>query len=319
VGGDVLKVHRFFLPILPALYLLLTICVDKILAWISSPPKKSVVFILALLSIATLSFVLPKKWIADARGAEKGLVEKMEFTAEYLNQHYPQRFTIALPTIGTLSYLLGERAQVIDMLGLVDRYIAKNPEKLPGIAATWKERKYNSRYVLSRDPDFILFSTGYKPSAPAERALFLHSKFRQNYFVLPVMKDEVTYVPAYKRKGDYSKQDEVFPDARFVDLFYEAVSLSMRGKHMAAIEKMNEVIGAGPADYGLPYELIGMYYMELQDFQRAERYLKKALEVDDHTVFAHMYLVSIYEMQGREEEAEKERSKVYLYDPNFPW
>ena len=133
------------------------------------------------------------------------------------------------------------------------------------------------------------------------------------------MKDEITYVPAYKRKGAFSGQDEVFQDARFVDLFYEAVSLSMRGKHMAAIEKMHEVVGAGPADYGLPYELIGMYYMELQDFQRAERYLKKALEVDDHTVFAHMYLVSIYKMQGREEEAQKERSKVYLYDPNFPW
>jgi tetratricopeptide (TPR) repeat protein len=205
------------------------------------------------------------------------------------------------------------------MLGLVDRYIAKNPEKLPGIAATWKERKYNSRYVLSRDPDFILFSTGYKPSAPAERALFLHSKFRRNYFVLPVMKDETTYVPAYKRKGDYFGKDEVFEDARFVDLFYEAVSLSMRGRYMAAIEKMNEVIAAGPQDYGLPYEWIGMYYMELQDFQRAERYLKKALEIDDHTVFAHMYLVSIYKMQGREEEAEKERRKVYLYDPNFPW
>ena len=319
VGGDVLKVHRFFLPILPALYLLLVICVDKVLAWIENHATRRAVLAFVLLAISALFFASPHKWIRDARGAEKGLVEKMEFTAEYLNEHYPQRFTIALPTIGTLSYLLGERAQIIDMLGLVDRYIAKNPEKLPGIAATWKERKYNSDYVLSRDPDFILFSTGYKPSAPAERALFLHSKFRRNYFVLPVMKGEMTYVPAYKRKGDYSEQDELFRDARFVDLFYEAVSLSMRGRHMAAIEKMHEVTGAGPADYGLPYELIGMYYMELQDFQRAERYFKKALEVDDHTVFAHMYLVSIYRMQGREEEAEKERRKVYLYDPDFPW
>jgi len=319
VGGDVLKVHRFFLPILPALYLLLVICADRVSRWIKNRLRKSAILAFVLLGISALFYASPYTWIADARGAEKGLVEKMEFTAEYLNEHYPQRFTIALPTIGTLSYLLGERAEVIDMLGLVDRYIAKNPEKLPGIAATWKERKYNGRYVLSRDPDFILFSTGYKPSAPAERALFLHSKFRQNYFVLPVMKDKITYVPAYKRKGDYSGEDELFPDARFVDLFYEAVSLSMRGKHVAAIEKMNEVLGAGPTDYGLPYELIGMYYMELQDFQRAERYLKKALEVDDHTVFAHMYLVSIYKMQGREEEAAKERSKVHLYDPDFPW
>jgi len=281
--------------------------------------KKRLTLVFVLVAISSLYFVFPYKWIRDARGAEKGLVEKMEFTAEYLNEHYPENFTIALPTIGALSYLLGERAQVIDMLGLVDRYIPRHPEKIPGIAATWKERKYNSRYVLSRDPDFILFSTGYKPSAPAERALFLHSKFRQNYFVLPVMKDKTTYVPVYKRKGGFSGKDEVFEDARFVDMFYEAVSLSMRGRHMAAIEKMNEVIGAGPQDYGLPYELIGMYYMELQDFQRAERYLKKALEVDDHTVFAHMYLVSIYKMQGREEDAEKEKSKVYLYDPNFPW
>jgi arabinofuranosyltransferase len=319
VGGDVLKVHRFFLPILPALYLLLVICADQVFTWIKDPVKKRVVLVFVLLSISALYFLLPRRWIADARGAEEGLVEKMEFTAEYLNEHHPERFTIALPTIGTLSYLLGDRAQVIDMLGLVDKYIPRHPENIEGIGATWKERKYNSRYVLSRDPDFILFSTGYKPSAPAERALFLHSKFRQNYFVLPVMKDAVTYVPAYKKKGEYSGKDELFKDSRFVDLFYEAVSLSMRGRYMAAIDKMNEVLSAGPKDFGLPYELIGMYYTELQDFQRAERYLKKALEVDDHTVFAHMYLVSIYKMQGRDEEAEQERSKVYLYDPNFPW
>jgi arabinofuranosyltransferase len=319
VGGDVLRVHRFFLPIIPSLYLLLVICADRTFVWIKSMAMKRITLGLLLFTISALYFVVPRQGIREVREAERGLVQKMEFTAEYLNNNYPDKFTIALPTIGTLSYLLGPRVQIIDMLGLVDGYIARHPENMAGIAATWKERKYNSEYVLSREPDFILFSTGYKPSAPAERALFLHAKFRQNYFVLPVMKNKVDYVPVYQRKGYFSGKDEIFGDSRFIDRFYEAVSLSMRGQYQAAIDKMNEMLSIGPGDFGIPYELMGMYCMELRDFSRAERYFKMALEIDDHTVFSHMYLVLIYNMQGRKEEAEKERRKVYLYDPHFPW
>lgn len=319
IGGDVLKAHRFFLPILPIFYLLFVVCLQKLIVWIRSSIVQRAVVTAVLLLASSAFFLIPHGWIREVRAAEEGLVEKMRFVAEYFNEHYRGSFTIALPTIGAASYYLGTEVRVIDMLGLTDRYISRHPEKIEGIAATWKERKYNSRYVLSRDPDFILFSTGHKPSAPAERALLLNSKFRQNYFVIPILEDEMRFVPVFKMKGVYSGENEIFEDTRFVDLFYDGVSLAMRGRHRQAIDRLNEVVLIAPKDFALPYELMGQYSIELIEYLAAEGYFKKAIEIDDHTVLSHVFLASIHQANGRDEEAEKERRKVYLYDPNFPW
>ena len=93
----------------------------------------------------------------------------------------PTDFSVAASTIGVLSYKLpGHR--IIDLLGLTDSTIARHPEPaIAGIESSWRERGYNTPYVLASAPDYISFSTGVKPSAPAERALFLYPQFLDSY------------------------------------------------------------------------------------------------------------------------------------------
>ena len=105
----------------------------------------------------------------------------MLFTAKELKKSDQSNFTVALPTIGIFGYeLIGH--DIIDMLGLTDSTIARYSEKpIPGMQSTWKEQKHNSQYLLKREPDYIIFSTGAKPSAPAEKALLLYPQFLNSY------------------------------------------------------------------------------------------------------------------------------------------
>jgi arabinofuranosyltransferase len=319
VGGDVLKAHRFFLPILPFLYLLLVISVRECFSRFKREVKHSMVQVILLVSIALLFFFLPYRWIRDVRTAETALVEGMRFRAEYLRASFPPPFLVAISTIGSISYHLGTKITVIDMLGLTDRNISRHPETLEGIAPTWKERKYNTRYLLSRDPDFILFSTGVKPSAPAERALFLNSKFRRNYSPVYVPFGEGRFVPVFRRKGSFREKNEIFTDTRFIELFAQALHLRQAGEISEAIQTLKEVISIGPQDFALPYELMGQYYYEAKDFSSAEECMHEAIELDEYSVMAHLHLARIYVRDGRQKEAESETEKVLRYNPNFQW
>jgi tetratricopeptide (TPR) repeat protein len=320
IGGDVLMVHRFFLPILPLLYLLLVICLQRIHIKFKSGLRARKVLIFLLLSISALFFLLPHKWIRGVRAAERQLVDRMQFVAEYLGRNYGPSFSLAATTIGSVSYYSGTDAKIIDMLGLTDKYISRHPEKFEGIAATWKERRYNTRYLLSLDPDFILFSTGLRPSAPAERALFLNSEFRQNYYVIPIFLKKTKFLYIFRRKGSYSKKNEVFEDARFVDLFCDGALLHIKWKrYKEAIEKFEKAALVCPQDFALAYELMGICYFKLGNHTMAEECLKRAIRIEDWSVMAHWYLALIYQYAGQSEKAEEEKNKVYLYDPNFPW
>ncbi len=319
VGGDVLKVHRFFLPILPVLYLLVTVFLRKLYVRMKGDSKVRIALVIISFSIPVVFFLVPHKWIRDVRDVEKSLVEGMQYRAEYLKAYFQTGFSISVTTIGSISYYLGTDSKVIDMLGLTDKYISRHPEEFEGITATWKERRYNTRYLLSLDPDFILFSTGLKPSAPAERALFLNSKFRENYSPIYVPFGRKRFAAIFRGKGRYSKTNEVFGDVRFVDLFVEALHLRQAGKGQEAIEKLKQVISIGPEDFALPHMLLGQYYYGAQDFSEAETYLKKAIELDKYSVMAHFCLARIYLSDGRLEEAKEEKRKVLLYNPAFPW
>lgn len=318
IGGDVLKVHRFFLPILPLLYLLFFLCLRAVTVRFRTRIIRNTLVVASLLP-PVLFFLVPHRWIYETRAVEKGLVEKMKFFAGYLEKSYGDGFSIAVTTIGSISYHLGTDVRVIDMLGLTDKYVSQHPEQITGIIVTWKERKYNSQYVLSQEPDFILFSTNYKPSAPAERALLLNSEFRQNYCVVPMVKEGTIFYPIFKRKGEYAKENQVFGDAQFVNLFYDAAHLHREGKYRAAIPQLKKVAELAPPDFAVVYELLGQCYFNLGDLAAAEEHLKKAIEISDCSVIARLYLVAVYQNTGRPVEAEAERKKALQYDPNFPW
>lgn len=313
VGGDVLKAHRFFLPVLPFLYLLFSL----VLARFYLIKKKGFVNltapILTVVAFSALTFFLPRNWLMNVRVAEIGLSLKMFKYAERLRQSFGTDFTLAISTIGAISYFT--EARVIDMLGLTDPYIAKHPEEIPGIFSTWKEKKFNTQYLLSLDPDVIMFSTGIKPSAPAERALFLSSKFRENYY--PYYFPERILLVVYLRKGEYLKENEVFPDARFVNLYNEVINLQGKRDLQACLDRLEEILEVGPKDFAWAYEQLGKCYFLLGNTEAGKKYAQKAIEIDDYCTTAHMLLHEIYLIEGDTTAAIQEKDKILLHNPEM--
>jgi len=179
IGGDVLKVHRFFVPLAPLFIGLMVVALGSLF-------RKKYLWLPALGLILAWQIYIPLDYVRTYHLMETDLNDKMSRHAKQLAQIDNTEFSVAASTIGVFGYrLMGHR--VIDMLGLTDTTIARHPEEpTQGLTSTWRENKYNSGYLLRCSPDYILFSTGYKPSAPAEKALFLYSEFLKCYRTIPL-------------------------------------------------------------------------------------------------------------------------------------
>jgi tetratricopeptide (TPR) repeat protein len=184
IGGDVLHVHRFWLPILPAGCVLVARGATAAGASLAEraggriPAAAAAAVIVAVL----IGTGLQRNWAAiqSRRATEIGFVRNMTETGQWLARSLPAGAKIAITTVGAISYYSG--LEVIDMLGLTDRTVARNPKRIPGLDDTWREINYNAESVLARRPDMILFSTGVRPSAAAEKALFLYRDFSRSYY-----------------------------------------------------------------------------------------------------------------------------------------
>lgn len=311
VGGDVLRGHRFLLPVIALLYPVFCLAVAS-LAWrLKARSAARVVCVIVLVACASVTFALPRNAILEARKYEMGLSSKLTRYALRLKRSFGSDFTLAISTIGVISYL--SEARVIDMLGLTDPYIAKHPEHLPGLTSSWKERNFNAGYLLSREPDFIMFSTGLKPSAPAEKALFLHSKFRRNYYLYS-LKDIGGRV--YKRKGDFAGVDSVYHDPTFIDLYAQALHLGpVERRYEECIATLDRMIAVAPADFARGYEFAAACYSWMGNFPAAEEYAKRAVEIDEYSIEAHSLLHDLYLRQGKAEAARSEAAVILKYNP----
>lgn len=184
VGGDVLHVHRFWLPILPAGCVLVARGADIAGKWLALRAGRrhlSAGFATAIVAVL-VGTGLARNWssIQSRRATEIGFVENMTETGRWLAQNFPPDAKVAITTVGAISYYSG--LHIIDMLGLTDREVARHPKRIEGLADTWREINYNAESVLRRRPDLILFSTGVRPSAAGEKALFLYGDFERSYY-----------------------------------------------------------------------------------------------------------------------------------------
>jgi hypothetical protein len=180
VGGDVLKVHRFCLPIFGGSAILAAVSLSALLTQLGSW-KKIVGAGVITAALMGLTWYVPRLDVEYFNQMEKGLIIKMSYLAGQMQVYDTSQFSVASTTIGALGFYLRGH-DVIDMLGLVDSTVARHPEaKVESLASTWKESRFNSQYVLSKAPDYVIFSTGQKPSAPAEQALMLYPQFLRSY------------------------------------------------------------------------------------------------------------------------------------------
>ena len=161
-GGDHMPAYRFWTPLLPVFTLLITYTLFPIDPEGNSDDSKSLsltpamVMVSLLLALSFLQFLSADERMLNARRADPaGATGKKIGT--YISTHFPDDSLIATNSAGAVAFFAPQK-QFIDMLGLNDRQIAKR-ENVP-MLTYWQQfpghSKGDGRYVISREPDYII-------------------------------------------------------------------------------------------------------------------------------------------------------------------
>jgi len=285
IGGDVLKVHRFYLPLMPVAAILVVAGISRF---------KTILGTLAVIVVIAWQLWAPFNHNEYFHVAESHLIRKMQTMTDNLKATDNSNFSLAVSTIGRSSYnLLGHT--VIDMLGLTDTTIARHPgPPVEGMETTWKEQNLNTPYLLSRQPDYIFFSTGGKPSAPAERDLFLHSKFFKSYYTIAFFFGGFLH-DIFKRHSPIDGEIERDIDVRFVQLYNQGLNDDMDGNPAASLKHLKE------AEKFLPDSVFSyVYYYQAQAYRKMKQYkecvqvLNAIVMIDslNYQVFKDLYILN---------------------------
>lgn len=324
VGGDVLHAFRFFVPVLPIFY----IFVQETLAGMTALLSRSLAAarwlpIAAGAVLAYVTFTQPYAYVREKWGMEIGLVDKMTSTGRWLAANSDSSTVVAATTIGALGYYGG--VTLVDMLGLTDSTIAHHPEHIPGIESGWKERKYNTSYVLSRKPAWIFFSTGVKPSAFAERALFTRSEFRRQYaprfFHLDgdVANLNVAYGRSEAPLVDPSFPPDTSSSAEFINDFY--VGMNLRRTPADALRLFTRALRTAPKDFAMLPQEIGNTYRSMGNAKAAEEWYRKAVDVNPALVESQIMLGVLARDRGDHAASARHFREAARFNPEYsiPW
>ena len=320
VGGDVLHAFRFFVPVLPLFYLLLQESLREAIAMIPRPGGWiRAIPLVAAAALGIYTYAGPREYIQEKWMLERGLVSKMTSTGEWLRGVAGPSTEVAASTIGALSYYSG--VTLIDLLGLTDETIAHHPEAIEGVESGWKERKYNTTYVLSRQPSWIFFSTGSKPSAFAERALFTRAEFRRHYYpcFFHLNGDMNAINIAYKRSPDAlvdsTRYGPSYRSTSFINEFY--IGMNMLRTPGSAFPFFEKARLEGPADFALLEQELGGAYRAVKNDQAAEESYRRAVDINPAMVESQMML-GLYARDRQDlAQAQNHFAQVVRFNPEY--
>jgi len=251
--------------------------------------------------------------ISNLKQKEINLIEQLKDRAEIINQlqtKQDKRVTVAVSTIGAFSYYTD--ATVIDMLGLTDVFIAHHPEIIPEISNDagnpWKEKKYNSDYILKRKPDYIIFATIVKPSSYAERALFTKREFFHDYFVqfIPASSDRRYFFYTKKNQaqvnysGNQILKEQINPEyvKHYVKLAEDLSGylIDVRSEKLMKIKlEFEETKKTYPSFFSDHFRILGDAYFTADDMFTSAQYYEKSIAVDSLNVISYLGLCSVYQ------------------------
>ena len=161
-----------------------------------------------------------------------------------------------------------------------------------------------------------MFSTGFKPSAPAERALFLYSKFLDSYRTIGFYFSEhlqTVYKRYFPIKGNIIQ--DIKPE--FVQYFYDGINQWNSNKFEESISNLKRAIDLCPEPkYPYLYYYISDAYRQMGDLQTAYNLLNTLVE-HDTLVFEAYKDLYLYEagIIRNKERADYFREKVKILAP----
>ena len=311
IGGDVLKVHRFYVPVAGVSAVVLLLAIWMVVAKMKSQSQNLILFVAAL-AMLPLTWYFPGNTVRTFNLNEKRFIGKMQFTANEMKRTDASNFSVATPTIGIFGFeLMGHT--IIDMLGLTDSTIARYSEPpIAGMTTTWKEQKHNTKYILTRAPNYIVFSTGAKPSAPAERALLLYPAFMESYrtvgwfFPDPDVPSAGGLIsPAYKLMRPVTGSLEPSYPERYVHHYKLGLDAYTRAQYGLAVAEMDSAIAISPK----PAYIYVPYYKAFCQFLAQKHDLAKPLldsicGVDSTLYETHKELLIYASVEGNMAKAE---------------
>ena len=337
IGGDVLPVNRFFLPLMPIVYILLVKSIKSIIdkLVVGKERIKNLFFVLALLLTVVFGIFTYKQnypAMMTKRAYEVGLVAKMKIYAEWVNRQeeiYNRKMNVAMSTIGAFSYY--SDAHVIDLVGLTDSYIAHHPREVKGIndelPVLWKERHYNAQYILSKKPDYIIFPAGAKPTAFAECAVFVQPEFRSQYYTQIFYSDYLgQLLPVFTLR----KLKNIFPDTthyncrlNFLKHYINADNLFLQmiesGNKSLLPLVMSECDSVVYYCHARKYDALtikGYALYHAGKINPAEKVLHDVVQNDPYNSIAGYYLKDIYAREGKFSNAVEVMNAIKKYSPD---
>jgi hypothetical protein len=213
VGGDYKNTMRFLIPILP-MWCALAVDGARFVSEQVKIPSRMVRQVAAALLILTLG-----GWSAQ-RHAERDKsrfgrwrrIAQLKAIGRHLDVTLPKDAWIAVTNAGIIPYY--SRRRTIDMLGLNDAHIARQPAKL-GQRMMIGHEKGDGDYVLGRSPDAILFfrleATG---GSAFQRGAWLPVAQRM---AIGASEKEIAAHPAFPR--NYQPRSTRMPDGTFLNYF----------------------------------------------------------------------------------------------------
>lgn len=329
IGGDVLPTGRFFLPILPLIYILFISSINQIIQNYSQERWMKYfygIMIIVLVIFSTSNYKMQKPKMLEKRAYEIGLVSKMKIYADWVSKKYDNKNSVvALSTIGAFSFY--SNSIVIDLVGLTDEYIAHHPKVIEGIneelPVLWKERHYNADYVLSRKPDFIIFPAGAKPSAFAECAIFVNDNFYHNYYTQLFFADGFgQLLPIFTRRENVRK-DSINCNISFLKNYINANNILIslikninRTLLKNILEESDEVIQKCPNRISDANAIKGMAFYHLGNYLIAKKYFETSVGQDESNSIANFYLLNTLMKLDDKASAEKIIPLLLKYSPD---
>jgi hypothetical protein len=204
IGGDMLGMFRFFVPVLPVMIISAVVLAAEA-GWLSRLPG-AVAFTLILgLALLPASLWGKERRLVSIHMSEANLGGWI-LAGDALAEQLPRKAVIALGPAGYIPWKTGLKAY--DFYGLVDPQIAhQDVEFTHGYAG---HEKHDGALVMERRPDYILIGnvditdkprTGLIPPLDREVDIVTNEFFQKNYeqIYLPVAGGK--YLNLFRRKG----------------------------------------------------------------------------------------------------------------------
>lgn len=188
------------------------------------------------------------------------------------------------------------------------------------------EAQFFFRQAIEKDPNFALAYVGLadtllmetqEATSAINKAIELDSTLGEAYATLGFASMFYGW--------DWNKAEESFKRAIELNPGYGtahqwyATLLAMTGRVGEAKQEMKRALAIDPLSHNFLADLGQMHYFA-REYEEAEKYCRKALEVNPDFHFAHEYLSAIYFKTGRDNEAFEESlsaGKTFTQDPTY--